>query len=83
VRATKRVERARGLPFAKSIELQFSDDQGRDFDVRGTLVASCPFPSVVNKYSLLNLMRWECDGLTAYGDAQESYLTDYMNLAGD
>jgi hypothetical protein len=78
VRATKRVYRAAGSTISSGIELQFSDEHGRDFDMRATLVSSCPIQLWPNVWAVVNLMRWECDGLVAYGDNQEVFWNAYL-----
>jgi hypothetical protein len=50
--------------------------------MRGTVVAACPFPAWINMCAVINLMRWECDGLVGYGDNQESFWNDYLNSPG-
>jgi hypothetical protein len=82
VSVDKRITRDRGLPVSRAIEIRFDDDRGRHFNLHGRLLASCPFPSVVNKFSMINLIRWQCEDRVGYGDCQESFLSDYLNLPG-
>ncbi|HEX5806331.1 MAG TPA: hypothetical protein VFY31_08365 [Macromonas sp.] len=80
VRARKRVNRDRLSLASVGIELQFTDEHGREFDMRGTLVAACPRQSWSNVWLVFNYMRWECDGLVGYGDSQDGFWGDYLQL---
>lgn len=82
VKANKRVTRGhRVLALAaNSIELQFTDEHGRYFDLRGSLAAACPMYPWGNVSMVINMMRWECDGLVTYGDCQEPFYNDYLNV---
>lgn len=79
VRASKRALREPGSTACAGIEMQFSDEHGREFDLRGALVASCPVAFWNNIWIGINLMQWECDGQTGYGDNQEAFWNDYLN----
>ena len=82
VSAQKRVARGPGQTIPASVELNFSDDLGRKFEVRGSLLASCPFQPWNNLWNVINLMQWKCDGLTGYGDNQEGFWCDYLYTRG-
>jgi hypothetical protein len=79
VKASKRVKRGSMLE-PLTVELKLSDERGRDFDMQGTLVASCPCNCWGNILVLISLMRWDCNGSTAYGDDQSCYYNDYVNV---
>lgn len=80
VRATKRVTRGPQSTVCAAIELRLTDEHGRDFDLRATVVASCPIQPWNNAWMVMNLMRWECDGRVGYGDCQEAFWGDYLHL---
>lgn len=79
VEATKQVIRDPSDLRALAVNFQARDDLGRELDVRGTLVASCPWQTWHNTIIFIVLMRWECDGQVAYGDLQEAHWGDYHN----
>jgi hypothetical protein len=81
VKATKRVFRGAGSTITSAIELKFTDEHDRVFDMRATLVAHCPISSWNNVWMAINLMRWECDGLVGYGDSQEAFWGNFLNSA--
>lgn len=80
VKARKRVTRYPRSQITGGLELSFSDDQGRDFDMRATLVAACPQQTWGNAWFVVNLMRWECGDAVGYGDHQEGFWGDYLRL---
>ena len=80
VSARKRIAREAGSRFPKRVELEFSDEHGRHTAMRGELVAACPWQVWPNLMFPVCLMRWECEGLIAYGDCQEGYWNDYLQL---
>jgi hypothetical protein len=82
VKADKRVFRDAKSVISAGIDLKFTDEHGRNFDMRGTLVASCPIAAWNNTWMVINLMRWECEGMVGYGDNQEAFWGDYMNTRG-
>ena len=82
VKADKRVSRVPGGTSPVAIELHFTDEHGREFDVRGRLLAGCPIQPWNNTWMVINLMHWECDGMTGYGDNQEAFWGDYLHTRG-
>jgi hypothetical protein len=79
VKAFKRAIRGAGSTICDAIELRFTDDHGREFDMRATLNAYCTISLWNNAVFGPNLMRWECDGLVGYGDNQEGFWGDFLN----
>jgi len=79
VKASKRAIRQPRSTKCAGLELQFTDDHGREFNMSSTLVASCPNTNWQNLFIVINLMRWDCDGLIGYGDNQEGFWTSYLN----
>jgi hypothetical protein len=77
VSGVKRVIRSAATHYPESIELAFRDDAGRDFAMRGTILAACGFSAWYNMTVPMCLARWECDGRTGHGDAQEMQWGDY------
>ena len=80
VKAEKRAGRAPGQTVATTIDLQFTDEHGREFDVRGNLLAALPYQSWHNAWVSINLMQWHCDGMEGHGDNQEAFWNDYVSL---
>ena len=78
VHATKRVYRGAGSTVCSGIDLEFTDEHGREFKMKGTLNSSCPISAWNNVWMVINLMRWECDGLVGYGDNQEAFWGHYL-----
>lgn len=81
VRGFKRVTRERGSLLALAVELQFTDEHGRNFDLRGTLLAACPLIGWNNTSMMMHSLRWECDGKVGYGDTQDVFWNDYLYLS--
>jgi hypothetical protein len=67
----------------RTIEFEINDNLGRSIQVRGTLLAACPWAVWPNIYFPVCLARWECDGMVAYGDFQEGLWNDYANFMGE
>jgi hypothetical protein len=80
VRVRKRVARAPESLISNEIEFDAVDEFDRRLQVRGTLVASCPWQAWGNFNASINLMRWESEGQVAYGDCQEPLWNDYCNF---
>jgi hypothetical protein len=77
VSGVKRVVRAADTYYPHAIELEFRDDGGRSFAMRGTIIAACGFSAWYNMTVPMCLVQWECDGRTGNGDAQEMQWGDY------
>ena len=80
VSGSKRVVRDKRTFMPEIIEYSFTDNLGRNFDLKGTVVASCPYAIWPNLYFPCRLARWECDGMVAHGDLQEAIWNDYANF---
>lgn len=78
--ARKSVARAPGTLLPAGLDLEVTDDLDRTVAMRGRLVASCPWQNLGNQISAISLMRWECEGMVAYGDCQEAIWNDYFNF---
>lgn len=79
VKGYKRVLRGPGSTACAGIRLKFTDEHGRDFAVDATLRASCPMPGWPSAMQIINLMRFECNGMVGYGDCQEVIWGNYLN----
>ncbi len=79
VKANKRVARAPGTLMPAGVEFEATDEFGRTIHVRGTLVAASTWQTWGNVNMMIALMRWECEGMVAYGDCQEALWNDYYN----
>jgi hypothetical protein len=62
-----------------SHEVEFVDQQGRDYRIRGVVEASLPWSSWHNSVCHLCMTRWEADGEVGYGDTQEVQWNDYVS----
>ena len=79
VKSSKRAIRQPRSTKCAGLELEFTDEHGREFRMSSTLVASCPNTNWQNMLIVINLMRWDCDGSIGYGDNQEGFYTSYLN----
>lgn len=80
VSARKRVQREPLTRLPRAIELDVTDEQGRAFAIRGRLIAACPWQVWPNMIFMVCSMRWECEGAVAFGDCQEAYWNDYLQI---
>ncbi len=80
VRARKRVEREAGSRLPLAVELEFTDETHRITNLRGTLQAACPWQVWPNMMFMVCQMRWDYEGRIAYGDCQEAYWNDYLQI---
>ena len=81
LKAHKRVVRVPGFVTCSAVDLRFEDDHGRDFEMQGSLIASCPIAAWMNGLTAINLMRWDCNGENGYGDVQEVFWNPFLNSA--
>ncbi len=65
-----------GRPMTHMMEMV--DIHGREYLIKGTITAGLPFSFWPNCMTHLGLTKWECEGLTGWGDTQEVHWTDYM-----
>lgn len=54
------------------------DVNGREYRIKGTVTAGLPYSFWPNCMTHLGLTRWECEGMTGWGDTQEVHWSDYM-----
>jgi hypothetical protein len=80
VSARKRVARVPENHRVIYAEIEVTDDLGRTVNTHGRSIASVLYSPWHNIYAPMALMRWECEGLVAYGDYQEGVWNDYLNL---
>jgi hypothetical protein len=80
VNARKRVVRVPENDRVIFAEIEVTDELGRTVDTYGKSVASVLYSPWHNIYAPMALMRWECEGMVAYGDYQEGVWNDYLNL---
>jgi hypothetical protein len=79
VKAHKRIIRAPNTFLAQYVELAMTDEHGRSIQVRGTSTASTIWQTWANMVLPICQMRWECEGLVAYGECQEGNSNDHFN----
>lgn len=82
VAGEKRLARGPGQTIPSNIHLWFKDEHDREFDVHGSLLASCPIQPWNNTWMVINLFQWECDGMSGHGDVQEGFWCDYLHSRG-
>lgn len=82
VKAEKRVVRAPEWLWPERVELDMTDELGREIQLRGQMVAANAWPLGGNLNFTICLMRWECDGHVTWGDCQEGMWTDYLHAFG-
>lgn len=80
VSAKKRVVREPGSRLPLAVDLEVRDDRDRSLKMRGTMTASCTWQVWPNAMFPVSQMRWECEGRVAYGDCQEAYWNDYLQI---
>ncbi|MET0986388.1 MAG: hypothetical protein ABW034_13370 [Steroidobacteraceae bacterium] len=79
VKATKRITRAVSSTICSAIDLQLVDEHGRVVHARGTGITSCPIQLWGNVWTVINLIRWDCEGHVGYGDCQDVLFGSYLN----
>jgi hypothetical protein len=79
ITAHKRIIRDPKTFLAQYVELAMTDEHGRSIQVRGTSTASTIWQTWANMVLPICQMRWECDGLVAYGECQEGNSNDHFN----
>ena len=79
VKATKRVVRLPDMLLPTYLELDAIDELERPLHLRGSMIAANNWSITPNINFVVCLMRWECEGLVAYGDCQEGVWSDYVN----
>ncbi len=63
-----------------AVEFVATDELDRTICVKGQAIASTAWMPWTNVFMPIVLMRWECEGLLAYGDLQEGVWNDFLNL---
>ena len=59
-------------------EMVMTDASGRDYELRGEVVAANRIPVWPNMDTWICLARWECEGHIRYGDLQQVQWHDYV-----
>jgi hypothetical protein len=62
----------------QSADMEITDARGREFVIRGTVLAAAPLYGWPNARTPICLMRWECNGKVGYGEIQEMQATDFL-----
>lgn len=76
--ASKRTERDPASLHPTSVEATLVDSEGREYELRGEILASGNWRTWMNFDAVYCLARWECDGRVSHGDFQEVQLIDYV-----
>lgn len=74
VGGTREVERRGGRP--ERVRLAFEDATGRVVEVMGQCLNRLAFPTRPNNLSWMSLMRWQVDGVEAWGEDQDIWSPD-------
>lgn len=61
-----------------SAEMLMTDANGRNYEIRGEIVAANRIPLWPNMETWVCLSRWECEGQVCYGDLQEVQWHDFI-----
>ncbi len=61
-----------------SIRMLVTDSRGREYDIRGEVVANSVISTWLNLRVPVCLTRWSCNGRTGWGDVQEVQWTDFV-----
>jgi hypothetical protein len=62
----------------KTHDISLTDSRGRDYRIRGEVIASTPWGGWFNMNCYVCATRWTWDGETGYGDTQEVSWGDYF-----
>lgn len=62
----------------KTLELRLEDEEGRHWDITGEVIGLSPCSTWLNLTVLVCFVRWQCNGITGYGDAQEVLYGDHV-----
>jgi hypothetical protein len=62
----------------RAVDLDLVDVTGREYAVRGTIEARCPWMSWQNLHTFFCQTRWECDGRIGWGDTQNVVYGDHI-----
>ena len=73
----KRVEHDSGTLQPTTVEMVLTDATGRDYAIRGEVVAANRHALWPNVNAWLCLVRWECEGQVCHGDLQQVQWHDY------
>jgi hypothetical protein len=76
--AKKIVRYDRDTLIPKTVEMTVVDANKRSFEIHGTILSSAPFNFWMNVNAPICLTRWECNGLTGYGDTQDVQWNDFV-----
>lgn len=63
------------------LHMRVTDQDGRTFDISGTVEASIPFSPSPNVRAIIAMARWECDGQLGYGEIQDIQWLSSMRSA--
>jgi hypothetical protein len=78
VATRKRVQNNYATLAPTGAEMVMTDATGRDYEVRGEVIAANRIPVWPNMDTWICLTRWECEGQVCYGDLQQVQWHDYI-----
>jgi hypothetical protein len=78
VATRKRVQNDYTTLVPASVEMVMTDATGRDYEIRGEVVAANRIPMWLTMDTWICLARWECEGQVCYGDLQQVQWHDYI-----
>lgn len=80
IAAVKKTRRNTVTLFPEGVDMILTDAKGRQFHMRGEIIAAANWRTWHNFESIICLVRWECDGIVSHGDFQECQWADYIRL---
>lgn len=83
VSSRKRSRRSAGTLFPEAVEMELTDARGRTYEMKGTIVAACPWYPWPTLEAVICSVRWECEGRTTYGELQRGLRPDYIRAFRD
>jgi hypothetical protein len=78
ISARKHVDYDISTLIPRSVDLSVVDAKRRKFAMHGTIRSAIPFNCWMNVHAPICLTRWECRGLTGWGDTQDIQWSDFV-----
>lgn len=78
IRCKKLTHRMDDKVLVSGIDMEFEDSEGEIYTIKGTSTASYPWMSWSNMHCAYALAKWECNGLTGWGEIQDCIWNDHM-----
>jgi hypothetical protein len=76
----KRTYRNQRTVFPERVEMELTDEAGRVYDLRGTIVAASAWNPWLTHETVITHIEWELDGRIGHGELQEGLWGDYIRM---